>query len=166
MYVANATKQNLRLNLRVPESRKAIVYDIPSGTQIAIGCDWTQAQRDVVVDYLVNFGARSAPELSGHMDKFNGIVYSFDRPIPVDGIEVAHGAVVDHQTQVASDEITKAALGVDRAARDPKTRRRTFKRTTMEVTQVTPPGEKPAEGAVRMGISVDPDGHDDPGLNA
>lgn len=166
MYIANTTTQNLRLNLRVPESKKALVYDIPSGQQIAVGGDWTAAQTSVVVNYLDTFGARALPDLSGKLRGFNGILYSLDRPVPVDGIEAGHGAVVDHQTEVASDEITKAALGVDRAARDPKTRRRKFKRTTLEVTQVTPPGESATDGAVRFGVTVDPEGHDDPGLNA
>lgn len=157
MYIINATRQHLRLNLRVPESRKTLVVEIASGHQEEVGKDWNAPQRDVIVQTLERYGARKRSEVSGSLKKFNGILYAFDRPASEGEIHAAHDAVIQRQKEVASDEITKAALSASAATR--RVSKRRARKSALEVTQVGD-SEK-----INMAVEVSPNGHDDPGLN-
>lgn len=162
MYLANTTKQHQRLNLRVPESRRIFVYDIPSGQQIAIGAGWNRPQTESVVNYLQRFGAKPVSSISGNLSDYDGLLYSLEKPIKADQIENGHAAVVDNQQTTAVREITKTALGIDAATRDRKTRRRRAKTTSLSVSQDLPHGVKPTGSEVKFDMTVAEDGHGTP----
>jgi len=164
MYIANTTKQHYRPNFRVPERTRIHVVNIPSGQQVKVGDDWNAAQTDSVVKQLEVFGARPARDASGKLQKYSGLLYSLDKPIPVGKIEAAHEALVNEQDQRSADELTKGALGFDAALRDKRTRRRGAKVTSLEVSQDVPPFSKATGKEIKFGVTVTPDGHDKPSV--
>lgn len=165
MYIANTTKQRILLNFRVPETTKIAVLEIQSGQQVQTGDRWTIPQRNSVVEFLESFGAKPASAVNGKLSEYSGMLYSLDKPVASERIQNAHETVVAEQMQTSSDELTKAALGVDAGTRDKRTKRRRAKQTTLSVTQDTPRGERPAKNRVNFSLSVAEDGHDNPGLS-
>jgi len=160
MYIANTTKQNWHLNVWVPEARRHQTIPVASGRQVFIGKDWNSTQNDSVVLQLERFGARPARDANGKLEYFPGILYSHDKPIPVDKIEMGHEAVVESQEKRAGAELTKGALGFDAALRDKRTRKRLARTSSLEVTQDVPKGTKPDGKEVVFGVTVANDGTD------
>lgn len=161
MYIANTTKQNWRLNIRVPEMPRHQVVMVQSGHQTELGRAWNPIQVSEVITQLERFGARPARDSKGKLLRFPGILYSTDKPIPVDQIEMGHEAVVEDQSQRSVTELTKSALGFDASLRDKKTRKRVARVSALEITQDVPKGVKPSGEEVKFGVSVVPDGHDE-----
>lgn len=163
MFIANTTKQKYKIDLRVPELTRLLIVEIPSGHQREIGKTFNSHQIDAVIRHLETYGARNAKELSGAKLKgFDGILYSTDKPISAERIEVGHETVVEHQEKRAVQELTKNALGLDAALRDKRTKKRGARSTTLEIKQDVPPGSRPTGKEVVLGVTVDPDGHDTP----
>lgn len=165
MYIANTTKQHYKIDLRVPELTRLLITDIPSGTQVELGKTWNTQQIDAVVRHLERFGGRNVKALGRKVKDFAGILYSLERPVSADRIEGAHEEVVEAQDLRAKQQFTKNALGLDAALREKGTRKRRTKSSTLEIHEVLPPNTRPTGREVNFGVTVAPDGHDDPGLN-
>jgi hypothetical protein len=158
MYVANTTKQNFVFNFRVGEESRVRAYPIASGNQIEIGRDYNPAQIGQIVTQLERFGGRPARDAKGKLDRFPGILYSLDKPIPVDQIELGHEAVKEAQQIRAAEEVTRSALGLDASQRDARTGKRKARSTSLEITQDIPRGSKAKGDEVVFGLTVSPDG--------
>lgn len=165
MFIANTTKQKYKLDLRVPELTRLLITEIPSGCQVELGKTWNTHQCDAVIQHLELFGARNVKELSGRKLKdFAGLLYSTDKPISAEKIETGHETVVEDQERRSVQEFKKNALGLDAALRDKRTRKRGAQSTTLEIRQDVPPHTRPTGKEVAIGVTVAPDGHDDPGI--
>ncbi|MHB8388251.1 MAG: hypothetical protein ACYDBH_01560 [Acidobacteriaceae bacterium] len=156
LYIANATKQVLRLHLRVPENTRTLVLIIESGTQAGIGKEWNIEQTESVITQLCRYGARNARDIEKPME-FSGILYH-DRPITEDNIANSHDDVMEEAHNRSVAEITKAALSFDASQRDKQTNKRKARVTSLEVEQEVPPGERKRGNEVHFGLSVTPDG--------
>lgn len=155
LYVANCTKQTLVHYVRLPESQKSQVYEIPSGQQIQMGRDWTQAQQDHAIQHMKKFGFKEVSDLSRGLDDFDGYVYSTKKPLSEDDINMAHSAVVENQERRSADEAIKAGKSFDLAGRDKRNKsRRLAKLTEVEVVEDLPPREKPTGDEVNFKLSV------------
>ncbi|OZA85976.1 MAG: hypothetical protein B7X56_05390, partial [Burkholderiales bacterium 34-67-9] len=98
LYIANTTKQNTIFCFRSPEINRPQMTHIPSGAQVALGVSWSAPQTDSVVEQLHRFGGRPVSDAkSRRLDHFQGLLYSTEKPVRTDVIEVAHDAVVDQQ---------------------------------------------------------------------
>ena len=159
MYICNATTQTWMPNFRVPEMKRVHVARIFSGQQVEVGRDWNSVQLQSVIEQLERFGAKNIKDVK-HAHKFSGLLYSLDKPVKVDLIEEGHSDMVEEQSKRSVQELTKSALGFDAALRDKKTRRRTAKATTLEITEDLPPRSKPSGREVKFGVTVADDGHD------
>lgn len=162
MYLANTTKQHIRLNLRVPETTRIGVVEIDSGHQVVIGGDWSAAQTDAVVKYLERFGALPDSAVNRRLVGYSGLLYGMVKPVEEDHIQVAHEAVVTAQVDRAAGEFTRTALGVDAGLRDKRTKRRRAVRTQLSAKEILPRGTRPTGHEVDVSVTVDPQGRDDP----
>lgn len=165
MFIANTTKQHYKIDLRVPELTRLVIVDIPSGTQVELGKTWNALQADAVIQHLERYGGKNVKDMGHRIKHFAGILYSTDKPITADRIEDAHEDVVEEQELRAKREFTKNALGLDAALRDKRTRKRGTRATTLEIQEVVPPNTKPTGKEVTLGVTVAPDGHDNPDVD-
>lgn len=136
-----------------------MVVMIPSGSQVEIpGVDTAGAMEYAIKD-LRRYGAREANELRGkRLESFPGMIYSQDKPVSVENIQVGAELVEDAQDRRAADEAVKSAKAADVVMRDPKTRRRMSKTTEVSVQQDVPRGVKPSGKEVAMQVTVAEDG--------
>ena len=162
LYIANTTKQNLRHFYRVFEHAQSRFVDIPSGTQVPLGANWTKEQTDAVIQNLERYGARRASEAGRKMEKFHGILYSVDKPVNESQIILGHENVVEMQKRRSADEAIKGAKAMDIAARPRGNRKeRLAKVTGVEVVQDLPRNQKPTGDEVKFSLEVTPDGQPD-----
>lgn len=158
LYVANCTKQNFQLNVRIPEAGKVLVMEIPSGQQRNVGEGMSPASIRHVIAHLERFGARNNSDGKLNMDEFDGYLFSLEKPVKADKISDAHDVLVNKQEKRSATEATRNALAFDRTTRDKKTGKRLASLSEVEVIQDVPAREKPTGNEVKMKVTIDPNG--------
>lgn len=161
LYIANSTQQTIKLHLRFPEKIRAGIFPVPAGHQIEVpqlAKEKSGPVIDAILEQLHNFGARDAKEIKGKLKEFPGIIYSLDKPVSIENIEIGHEAVGEYQDRRAADEAVKSAKGFDMALRDKNTRRRLTKTTEVEVEQDVPARAKKKGDEVAMKVTIAEDG--------
>ena len=159
IYIANCSKQHLRLILRQPETGRSVMIEIPSGRQHPLMDDWTVTHQDYIISELERFKAVPASQVNRKMVDFDGTVYSTTKPISETQIISAHEAVVDHQERRSAKEATRSALAFDQTTRS-KQGKRLASVTEVEVIEDTDPKEKKSKKRMSMKVSVDPKGQE------
>jgi hypothetical protein len=148
---------------RLPESKQSLFVDIPSGQQRDIGTrDWSSSQRDFVIRQLERFGARERSQINTKLKDFGGLVYSFDKELTEEKIQVSHEVVLDNAEKRSAKEAINSAIAFDAATRDKKTNKRLAKVSEVEVIEDVNPKERPSGKEVKMKIAVAEDGQDNP----
>lgn len=158
LFVANCTKQNWMLNVRIPETGRLAIIEIPSGQQRDIGKGLSDAGVSQVIAHLERFGVRNNADSKLRPDDFDGYLYSLDKPVKSDKISNAHDVLVDKQERRSATEATRSALAFDNATRDKKSGKRLASVSEVEVVQDVPAREKPTGKEVKMKVTVDPGG--------
>lgn len=95
LYVANCTMQDHDFIYRVPESNKLTLQRIPIGGQIVVlGQRATLAELTGIIEQHKRYGLRDVKEIDQTKD-FTGLVYSFDKPVPIEKIMHVNAANAD-----------------------------------------------------------------------
>lgn len=156
IYLANATKQNLCHQYRLPESNRVYRVDIPSGRQVMMGEDWSQASMDFFIKHLHIAGFKQASDANRKIESFSGWMYSTTKPIGEDSIHSGHDEMVRAQEERAASEATMAAMAFDMSNRPKNDRRkRLAKVTQIQVEQETGPRAMPSGDEIRMDVTFD-----------
>lgn len=161
LFIANSTKQTIKVHLRFPEKLRAGIFPVPAGHQIEVpqmAKEKSGPTMDALLEQLHAFGARDAKEIKGRLKAFPGLIYSTDKPVSIENIEIGHDAVGEYQDQRAAEEAVKAAKGFDMALRDKNTSKRLTKTTEVEVEQDVPARSKKKGDEVAMKVTVAEDG--------
>ncbi len=149
IYIANSTRQAMRIWLRVAEmdgsNRLRRVNITPGGQEVVKGL--SKGQADLVVAQLRTYGALRREEISRSIKRFDGIVFAFDNPISENAIQHGHAEQIDYAQQRAVEENTRTALSSDR---DPGTRKRKSRETSFEISR---DGERGGSTPV-MGLTI------------
>ncbi len=137
LYLANCTRANHVLNIRVPEG-KLIRLDIPSGQQRQFPVELTAAQKDVVLHQLHRIGAVPRSEVHGKLSNFtSGIVYSLDKPLNEEEIHHANEDNLDAAQDRSVIQAVRTAKSVDLGVRENNSPRgkRTAKSVGVEIAK-------------------------------
>ena len=159
LYICNTTRQKQHLSFRVPEMKHAYFVPIKPGTQVLVDPNIGPSGQAEIVKQIEFYGGRDAATVSGKLENFPGIFYRFDRPIPVDDIQVGHEAVLDAADQRAAGARNASAMAFDLSQRD-ETGQRLASETEVEVVEQIPAGQKPTGKEVKSKITVTPEGND------
>lgn len=117
LYIANCTRQNFILNVRVPEG-KVMRIDIPSGHQVHFPTSLNPDAKEHVLHQLHRYGGRPRADVRGKLENFTGIVYSLDKPISEDEIVGANEDQLDAAQTRSVEQATRSALASDLANRE------------------------------------------------
>lgn len=156
LYVGNTTKQHQDFTFRMPESDKLINLNIPAGTQIPALRDVSEEVANAVVDQHKRYGMVSQAE-ARKTKGFIGMVYSFDKPVKLDTLQIAFTHNQEILTEKARENLkivgaaTKGAL--DQISKDGEGSG--LPRVELEVV------EQPKEGqqaTVAQGVEILKDG--------
>ncbi len=155
IYVGSASRQRMRIHIRLPEIPRLRTLTIGSGQQDVIK-DLSQAQVDSVVKYLQKFGALTPAEVGRSMIRYDGILYRVDRQLSQHELEYGFEAQIDYAQSRSVQENTRSALAADR---DPLTKKRRAIISEHEIEQDAP-GGRPTGKEVKMSITISPDGNE------
>lgn len=156
IYVANGTRQRLKLNYRLPESQRIHELDVHSGRQEVVGEQWSDTQVEYFIKQLDHAGFRRSSETNGRLENFSGWMYSVDKATSETQIRSGHEARIEAQEKISAVEAQRGALAMDQANRVPKDRRkRLAKVTQVEVEQEIGPRDSPTGNEVKMSVAVD-----------
>lgn len=152
IWVANTTRQELELHVRLPELMQPYVYRVSSGRQGEIK-DLSPAQMEAFVTHLKRYGGVKRSDLHGKIHGFQGIAYALDKPFSMDEFHYGFEEVLDHAQDRSVEEAVHSALAADMKMRDPSTGDRISLSTEVEMVEEKP--EKGTKGR-RMKVTVDP----------
>ena len=152
IWVANTTRQELELHVRLPELASPYVYRISSGRQGEIK-DLSPAQEEAFIAHLLRYGGVKRSDLHGKIRGFQGISYAMDKAFKMDEFHYGLEEVLDHAQNRSVEQAVNSALAADMKMRDPSTGDRLSLSTEVEMAE-----EKPEVGkkGKRMKITVDP----------
>ena len=139
--------------------KHAYFVAIPPGSQVEVDPNIGPDGHNAIVRQIERFGGRNATSVSGKLEKFPGLFYRFDKPIPVDDIHAGHEAVIDHAERRAAGAASTSALAFDLSQRD-ETGQRLASETEVEVIEQVKPGQKPTGKEIKSKITVSPEGSD------
>lgn len=152
IWIANTTRQNMQLNVRLPEMGRVYIRNISSGKQDAI-TDLSPSQEDQFIRHLMIYGGMTRKDLHGKSKGFSGIAYATDKPFNMDEFHYGFEEVLDAAEDRAVTEAVKSALAADMAMRDPDGER-ISQSTEIEMTEEHPGKGKKGKA---MRITVDPE---------
>lgn len=158
LYICNTTNQRWHQSFRVPEMNRAYFVQIPAGSQVEVDPNLGIESHKAIVRQMERFGGRNATSVHGKLEKFPGLFYRFDKPIPVDDIHAGNAAVIDHAERRAAAAFSSSALAVDAAQRD-KSGKRMVTETELEVTEQVRPGQRPTGKEIKVKLGVSPGGN-------
>lgn len=151
IWVANTTRQELELHVRLPELASPYVYRISSGRQGEIK-DLSPAQEEAFIAHLLRYGGVKRSDLHGKIRGFQGISYAMDKAFKMDEFHYGHEEVLDAAQSRSVEEAVNSALAADMQMRDSDGNRLSLS-TEVEMVQEKPEkGQKPK----RMKVTVDP----------
>lgn len=154
IWIANTTRQEMELHIRLPEMGRLFVRKISSGKQDEIK-DLSPDQEATVIDHLSRYGGVSRVNLHGKNSNFQGIAFATDKPFKMDEFHYGFEEVLDAAENRSVTEAVKSALAADMLMRDADGTR-ISKSTEIEMVEEHP--EKGKKGK-KMKITVDPEIH-------
>ena len=156
LYLVNATKQNHRFQWRMPESRKVVHFQVPTGHQIRVDEGLNSGQIDDLIQQMERYGFKRVEDVSRLKD-FDGMLFG-PKTLQSDDIAMAHEAVVQKQEKRSAGEATRAALGLEKGSRDKRnSKQRLAKEVTVEIEQHV--DQRHATGdEIKMSLTVAADG--------
>lgn len=150
LFIANSTRQEIEINVRIPETSKIFTRKISSGRQAEVE-DLSAAQLEAVVRHLTKYGAVLRSNVRGKVKDFDGIIYSLDKPINENEYHYGNEEVADKAQSRSVTEAFNSALAAERANR--KGGKRIGKKVEVEFVEEGKPlkGSKP----LKMNVVID-----------
>ncbi len=150
IWIANTSRKDWVINVRVPEANQLFIRTISSGRQEEIK-GVSPETVEAIISHLRIYGAQTRAELNKHGKNYEGLAYATDKSFPE---TIFHYGLEEHLDQAQSRsvvEANRAALAADVAINNPKRERMTGS-TEVEMEQ-----EQALKGAKnRMKVTIDP----------
>ena len=116
LYVANATRQTFEFTYRLPEVKGAKAQTIPIGGQVNIGSGQLRsADIDAILEHYRSYGLVSVTEAEKRTVPFSGLIYSTDKPVPIDRLQKTMTRRVDDLVDLGKKIRQEAAVAVNNA---------------------------------------------------
>ena len=163
LFIANTTRQHATIQVRLAETGRVLLINIPSGSQWEAGRDISESQMQQIVTHLERFGGMNVTRVkSQKVKRFSGFAYS-DRKINIDSIMAGNEVVLDEAQNRSVETATVAALANDIVINDSSrgAKKRLAKVTAIEVVEEPQKGQPPSGKEMRMSLEVTPQGRDD-----
>ncbi|HQT24979.1 MAG TPA: hypothetical protein PLK99_00070 [Burkholderiales bacterium] len=152
IWIANTTRQEFELQVRLPEMGRIYVAKISSGKQAEFK-DLSPTQEEFLLEHLRRFGGIKRQDLHGKAKGFNGISYSTDKAFKMDEFHYGFEEVLDHAESRSVEQAVKSAMAADMHMRDKSTGDRMSLSTEVEMVEEKPTDAKRQR---KMRITVDP----------
>ncbi|OYV52334.1 MAG: hypothetical protein B7X10_00105 [Burkholderiales bacterium 21-58-4] len=152
IWVANTTRQEQELHVRLPEMSGPYICRISSGRQGEVK-NLSPAQEEAFIAHLARYGAAKRADLHGKVKGFQGISYATDKAFKMDEFHYGHEEVLDTAQDRSVEEAVRSALAADMKMRDPSTGERLSLSTEVEMAEERAPEGKKGK---RMKVTVDP----------
>ena len=120
MFIANTSRRNWEVRHRIRLSNKNIFVAIKMGSQEEVK-NLMPSEREDLIKHLRRFGAIERSEVHQKQKNFEGLVYSFDRPIREEEYYAGLEEVLDEAQSRSVVEATRSAVAGDTAIKN-KTR--------------------------------------------
>lgn len=82
LFVANPTRQNHLISLRLPERAGIVQQNVAPGRQIQFFGELSTPELEAILKHGATYGWVSVTDLSKRGTPFASLVYSIDRPVP------------------------------------------------------------------------------------
>lgn len=148
-YLANPTPQNQQINIRMPESRKALAMTIPMGQQRLVG-DFAAPELDALNDQLGPYGLVPVDEIKRARTKVTYIL-SVGRPITSAEIALAVARNRGELHEEGKKRRIEAAVAANSVMNTEET---PLNRMEMSIEEATP-GSAPSEEPIGEGFKID-----------
>ena len=152
IWIANTTRQEYELQVRLPEMGRIYITKVSSGKQAEIK-DLSPSQEESLIEHIVRFGAVKRQELHGKIKAFVGVSYATDKPFKLDEFHYGLEEVLDNAENRSVEQAVKSAMAADMHMRDRSTGDRMSLSTEIEMVEEKPKSEKTQK---RMKLTVDP----------
>lgn len=141
LYIANCTKHELDFQYRVPETGKLQQQHIPVGRQIMVHKDAAKHELESIITQHEAYGLVPARDVK-RAQAFVGMCYSFDEPVNMELVMVAHEHN-DDMLEKQGNEIRKETLvSIDHTLRtDAQERGGSVSEVAIDIDEVTKPGQ-------------------------
>lgn len=152
IWIANTTRQEMEVHVRVPEMGRVFVRKISSGKQDEIK-DLSPGQEEAFIEHITRYGAVRRADLHGKAKAFQGMAYSTDKPFNMEEFHYGLEEVIDHAENRSVTEAVRSAVAADAHMVDKSTGQRLSQSTEMEMME-----EHVSKGkkGKKMKITVDP----------
>lgn len=151
VFLANPTPQNQQINVRMPESRKALAVTIPMGQQRELGNGVFEAPEiDTIVEQLGPYGLYRVDEIKRARTKITYIL-SIGRPVTTAEIEMAVARNRGELHEEGKKRRVEAALAANASMNTAET---PLNRMEMSVEEASP-GSLPSEEPIGEGFRID-----------
>lgn len=151
VFLANPTPQNQIINVRLPESRKALAITIPMGQQRELGNgSFETSEIDAIVAQLGPYGLYPVDEVKRARTKVTYIL-SIRRPVTSAEIMFAVSKNRGELTEEGKKRRLEAAVAANAAMNTDET---PLNRMEMSVEEATP-GSAPSEKPIGEGFRID-----------
>lgn len=148
-FLANPTPQNQIINVRMPESRKALSITIPMGQQREVG-DFAKPELDALEAQLGPYGLCLVDDIKRARTKI-AYILSVGRPVTSAEIMLAVSKNRGELTEEGKKRRLEAAVAANAAMNTQET---PLNRMEMSVEEATP-GSAPSEEPIGEGFKID-----------
>ncbi|WP_455387435.1 hypothetical protein [Petrachloros mirabilis] len=152
IWIANTTRQEHEIQVRLPEMGRVYIAKISSGKQAEIK-DLSPSQEESMIEHIRRFGAVKRQDMHGKVKGFHGLAYSLDKPFKMDEFHYGFEEVLDNAENRSVEQAVRSAMAADLKMRDPNSGDRLSLSTEVEMVEEKPANEKSRK---RMKITVDP----------
>jgi len=112
LFIANTSNKNNEFNFRLPERTQLRTVQIPAGMQMEVLKNASKEEVDSVIKQHEPYGLVNEAEIK-KICKFAGTVYSIDKPVRVNSMELAMEANNDILLQEGHEQRKIAAVALN-----------------------------------------------------
>lgn len=156
LYIANCTKQAHDFAYRLPEGGNRM-QRIEIGQQIVLAGNLSQPDVDEVLKHHGRYGMKSVEDARKAKD-FTGLVYSIDKPVKVENMEIVLAKNDQFLTERGQRQRVEAAVAATgNIIRDGNQGLQALETSVVEVRKDG--GESEVQEGVRVDLGANPDAH-------
>ena len=139
LYIANASEQDHIFHWREPEQARIFNMPIPAGTQVKVLSGKSEMLVNGVIDQHKVYGLVAFSELHNVKDAKVQLVYSIDKPLPVDTYSWAQEINEDINFKNVQLEKEKMAYGFTKSLEQNPELRQGIKEVELSIVEEIPP---------------------------
>ncbi len=151
MYIANTSRRNWEVRHYIRATNRNILVTIGMGHQEEVK-GLTPAEQEELIAHLRRFGAIERTEVHQKQKGFEGLVYSFDRPLREEEYHAGLEEVLDEAQSRSVVEATRSAVAGDEAVKKNTRGKRLVRDTSVSMEQE----QGNIRDRARMNITVTP----------